>query len=145
MLLLPKIEKRNCKNSLSQIKKKLRNIIWNWCEAKCFWESSLKLYMRKVSWLWKAGHILGHGPSDNVVSAFIHIDLIRMAYQCWKKNPENGEKINQINQIHKLRSLFHLFFKEGTKEVLYIEEDLINSYWVLIISSFPGHQLYLMF
>ena len=41
------------------------------------------------------------------------------------KNPENGGKINQINQIHKLRSLFHFFFKEGTKEVLYIEEDLI--------------------
>ena len=41
------------------------------------------------------------------------------------KNPENGGKINQINQIHKLRSLFQFFFKEGTKEVLYIEEDLI--------------------
>ena len=81
--------------------------------------------MSKDSWLWKAGHILGYGPSDNVVSAFIHIDLIRMAYLCWKKTPENGGKINQINQIHKLRSLFQFFFKEGTKEVLYIEEDLI--------------------
>ena len=27
-------------------------------------------------------YILGHGPSDNVVSAFIHIDLIRMACLC---------------------------------------------------------------
>ena len=36
-----------------------------------------------------------------------------------------GGKINQINQIHKLRSSFIFFFKEGTKEVLYIEEDLI--------------------
>ena len=43
-----------------------------------------------------------------------------------KKNPGKwGKKINQINQFHKLRSLFHFFFKEGTKEVLYIEEDLI--------------------
>ena len=53
--------------------------------------------MRKDSWLCKAGHILGHGPSDNVVSAFIHIDLIRMAYLCGKK-PGKWERKNQSNQ-----------------------------------------------